>query len=307
MKRLVASELLRFRSRRLVVVLFVGSLVGTTVGVAIAAIQSTPPSDAVVAAARAEAREQIAKCLVTDFGDGNFGPISQEEYCRDNAGDPSQYLPSHLALVDLPTILEGISSITSILGLVVGASFVAVSWQTGTIGTIFTWEPRRLRWFAARILILAAGVSVLTLLVVSFLAAGLALASALRGSTVGVDGGWWRDVLTTSLRVSAAAAISAVIGGSVAAVGRHTAAALGVLFVWTAVLEGLIRGFRPLWTPWLLGDNLVTFLSWERQDVELFPTGSYTLTPGRAVFVILGYTAVVLVLGAAFVRVRDVQ
>ncbi len=43
-----------------------------------------------------------------------------------------------------------------------------------------------------------------------------------------------------------AASVSAVIGGAVAAVGRHTAAALGVVFVWTAVIEGLIRGFRPL-------------------------------------------------------------
>ena len=69
-------------------------------------------------------------------------------------------MPSHLALVDLPDILEGISSITSIIGLVVGASVVAVSWQTGTISTILTWEPRRLRWFAARVLMIAAGVLV---------------------------------------------------------------------------------------------------------------------------------------------------
>ena len=95
-------------------------------------------------------------------------------------------------------------------------------------------------------------------------------------------------MLTTSLRVSVAAAISAVIGGAVAAVGRHTAAALGVVFVWTAVLEGLVRGLRPLWTPWLLGDNLVSFLSWQRMEVQFRPFGSYTISPGRAVFVILG-------------------
>ena len=60
---------------------------------------------------------------------------------------------------------------------------VAVSWQTGTISTILTWEPRRLRWFAARILVIAAGVLVMTLAIVAFLSAGLALAAMLRGST----------------------------------------------------------------------------------------------------------------------------
>ncbi len=307
MIRLIASELLRFRSRRLVVVLLVGALLATTVGLVIAAFDSTPPTDAVIAAARAEARREYAACLVADFGDGNFGPISKEDFCRENAGDPTQYMPSHLALVDLPDILEGVSSITSILALVVGASVVAVSWQTGTISTILTWEPRRLRWFAARVVVVAAGVAMMTVAIVAFLSAGLAAAAALRGSTLGTDGAWWSDVLTTSLRVAAAATFSALIGVAVAAVGRHTAAALGVVFVWTAVIEGLIRGLRPRWAPWLLGDNLVSFLSWERMEVQFAPFASYTITPSRALFVILGYTAVTLAVGFTFVRIRDVQ
>lgn len=306
MKRLFASELLRFRSRRLVVVMLVGALVATSVGLVLAAIDSTPPTDAVVAAARAEAREEVAKCLVADFGDGNFGG-SIEDFCRENFGDPTQYMPSHLALIDLPQILEAVSSITSILGLVIGASFVAASWQTGTISTIFTWEPRRLRWFAARILVLLAGVFVMTVVIVLFLSAGLAFAAMLRGSTVGVNSEWWTDVLTTSLRVSVAAALSAVIGGAVAAIGRHTAAALGVVFVWTAVLEGLVRGLRPSWIPWLLGDNLVAFLGWQTTEFQVSAFESFTITPGRSVIVIVGYTAVLLAFGFTFVRIRDVQ
>lgn len=306
MKRLFASELLRFRSRRLVVVMLVGALVATSVGLVLAAFDSTPPTDAVVAAARAEAREEVAKCLVADFGDGNFGG-SIEDFCRENFGDPTQYMPSHLALIDLPQILEAVSSITSILGLVIGASFVAASWQTGTISTIFTWEPRRLRWFAARILVLLAGVFVMTVVIVLFLSAGLAFAAMLRGSTVGVNSEWWTDVLTTSLRVSVAAALSAVIGGAVGAIGRHTAAALGVVFVWTAVLEGLVRGLRPSWIPWLLGDNLVAFLGWQTTEFQVSAFESFTITPGRSVIVIVGYTAVLLAFGFTFVRIRDVQ
>jgi ABC-2 type transport system permease protein len=126
---------------------------------------------------------------------------------------------------------------------------MAVSWQTGTIGTILTWEPRRLRWFGARILVIGAGVLAITVTILAFLSAGFAVAAMLRGTTVSVDGSWWEDTLTTSLRVGLAASASATIGAAVAAVGRHTAAALGVVFVWTAVLEGLVRGLRPLWSP----------------------------------------------------------
>jgi hypothetical protein len=306
MRRLIASELLRFRSRRLVVVLLVGALLATAVGLVIAAFDSTPPTDAQIAAARVRAREEYASCLTADYEGVQFqGTL--EEFCREYFGDPSDYMPSHLKLADLPEVLEGISSITSILALVVGASVVAVSWQTGTISTIFTWEPRRLRWFAARILVIAAGVFVMTIVIVAFVSAGLAIAAMLRGSTVGTDGGWPSDVLTTSLRVSAAAAAAALIGGGVAAAGRHTSAALGVVFVWTAVIEGLIRGFRPLWSPWLLGDNLVSFLSWERMEVQVSQFESYTVTPGRASFVIVGYVALTLALGFTFIRIRDVQ
>jgi ABC-2 type transport system permease protein len=305
-RRLIASELLRFRSRRLVVVLLVGALLATAVGLVIAAFDSTPPTDAQIAAAEARAREEYASCLAADYEEVQFEGTLQE-FCRKYAGDPAQYLGAHLKLADLPKVLEGVSSITSILALVVGASVVAVSWQTGTIGTILTWEPRRLRWFAARILVIAVGVSVMTVAIVAFLSAGIALAATLRGSIVGVDGAWWSDVLTTSLRVALAAAISAVIGASVAAVGRHTSAALGVVFVWTAVIEGLVRGLRPWWTPWLLGDNLVSFLGWQRMEVQFGPFESYTITPGRAVFVIVGYAALTLALGFTFVRVRDVQ
>ena len=306
MRRLLASEVLRFRSRRLVVVMLVGALVAMGVGIVIAAWQSTPPTDAVIAAARAQAREELEHCLEGEFDLPGEFPGSPEEFCEENFGNPAHFMPSHLALVDLPQILEGISSITSILGLVVGASFVAASWQTGTISTIFTWEPRRLRWFAARILVLGAGVSVITALIVSFLSAGLAFAAMLRGSSAGVGGEWWTDVLTTLLRLSVAGAVAGVIGGAVAAVGRHTAAALGAVFIYTAVLEGLVRGFRPQWTPWLLGDNIVAFVSWQTTSFQLDP-GSFELSPGRAVFVILAYTAVLLALGFMFVRTRDVQ
>jgi ABC-2 type transport system permease protein len=304
MRGLLASELLRFRSRRLVAVLLGAALGGSGVGAVIAGWQSTQPTEEVRAAARAQADEEFRLCMNTDFGGEEFDG-SLEEFCRENAGNATNYMPSHLALAELPQILEGISSLTSILGLVVGASVVAASWQTGTISTIFTWEPRRQRWFGARIAVVGSGVFAITLLIVAFLSAALAVAAALRGSTELTDG-WWRDFAGTSLRIAVVAAVAALIGGAVAAVGRHTSAALGVVFVYTAVLEGLLRAFRPLWSPWLLGDNIVSFVGWQTTEFGVV-SGSYVLSPGRALFVILGYVAITLALGFTFVRIRDVQ
>jgi hypothetical protein len=42
-------------------------------------------------------------------------------------------------------------------------------------------------------------------------------------------------------------------------------------------------------------------------DVQVSTFASYTVTPGRALFMILGYTAVTLVLGSTLVRLRDVH
>ncbi|HJQ72640.1 MAG TPA: hypothetical protein VJ887_04440 [Actinomycetota bacterium] len=304
MRRLLASELLRFRSRRLVVVLLGASLGGSLVGATIAAVQSTRPTDAVRAAALARAEQGFRECMNTDYGYEEFDG-SQEEICRENAGNPAFFMPSHLALAELPDILEGISSLTSVLGLVIGASVVASSWQTGTIGTILTWEPRRLRWLSARMFVVGLGVFAITMVIVAFLSSALAIAAALRGSTLLGDG-WWTDVVATSLRVAAIAGVAALIGGAVAAVGRHTAAALGVVFVYTAVLEGLVRAFRPLWSPWLLGDNIVSFVAWRTTEFGVV-SGSYVLSPGRAAFVIVGYAALALALAFTFVRIRDVQ
>lgn len=302
MRGLLASELLRFRSRRLVAVLLGAALGGSGVGAVIAGWQSTQPTEEAHAAARAEAEQQFRFCM-NDFAEDVNGSL--EEFCRENAGNATNYMPSHLALAELPQILEGISSLTSILGLVVGASVVAASWQTGTISTIFTWEPRRLRWFGARIAVVGSGVFAITLLIVAFLSAALAVAAALRGSTELTDG-WWRDIAGTSLRIAVLAAVAALIGGAVAAIGRHTSAALGAVFVYTAVLEGLLRAFRPLWSPWLLGDNIVSFVGWRTTEFGVV-SGSYVLSPGRALFVILGYVAITLALGFTFVRIRDVQ
>ena len=217
-------------------------------------------------------------------------------------------MPSHFALVDLPDILEGISSITSILGLVVGASFVAASWQTGTISTILTWEPRRLRWFASRILVLAAGVLVVTLRSSRSCRPGSLVAAMLRGSTVGVDGAWWTDVLSTSLRYRRGGVdLRGDRWG-----GRGGRAAHGGGARRRVRLDGGDRrpGPRACDPTGRRGSSATTsghFLSWQTTGTRFDPFASFTITPGRAAVRDPGLRGLPLALGFTFVRIRDVQ
>ena len=51
----------------------------------------------------------------------------------------------------------------------------------------------------------------------------------------------------------------------------------------------------------------MSFLSWQSTETQFESFESYTITPGRALFVIAGYAVLTLALGFTFVRVRDVQ
>jgi hypothetical protein len=86
-------------------------------------------------------------------------------------------------------------------------------------------------------------------------------AAALRGTLEGVDASWWAEAGGTLARTGLLAALAAVLGLSIATVGRNTAAALGVGFVYLAVVESLIRAFKPQWDDWLVGGNIEAFLA----------------------------------------------
>jgi ABC-type transport system involved in multi-copper enzyme maturation permease subunit len=250
--RLLASEWMRFRSRRLVRILALLAAIGILLVVVVAAVTTHPPDE--------------------------------------------------LRLSDLPEVLHGVAFVTILIGLVIGASSVGASWQTGTITTILTWETRRIRVALSRGLVVGVGVFVLALALLSFLSLVVTIAAGVRGSTT-TPPGWLGEVVGIGVRVSIVAACASLIGGAVATIGRNTAAALGGVFVYLAVLEGVLRGFRPASARYLLGDNIVTFVVGDPMN----PYRDIVLTPGRAGVVIGAYVALLVVAGLVMFRVRDVQ
>jgi hypothetical protein len=205
------------------------------------------------------------------------------------------------SLVDVRNVLEGTSFLLLVGGWVAGASFVGAEWQAGSMVTLLTWEPGRLRVLVAKSFACAAGLFALAVAIQTLFGLALWLVAATRGTTVGTDGAWLRGVVGVILRVGAVSSLFGLLGLSVAMLAKNTGAAIGVAFAYLAVLEGLIRGLRPGWRPWLLGDNAGLFI------VGHASAGS---PPGRSaagsVLVLALYGLVLLSVAAASFRARDV-
>ena len=239
----------------------------------------------------------------------SFGPRpadqSVQDYCSANIGVSEFMSGDPVTLGELDEYLKAAGLIVIVIGLVIGASMVGASWQTGTITTILTWEPRRIRWLLARLVVTAVGVFLVTMVLLAVLAAALALATVLRGSTA-TEPGWLGDLLGAMTRISLVASAIALIGAAVATIGRNTAAALGAVFVYLALLENLLRGLRPTLSRFMVGDSAVVLISGNELR---FSDGSsvMVLTQGRAYLVIATWVALVVAVGLVMLRARDVN
>jgi hypothetical protein len=86
----------------------------------------------------------------------------------------------------------------------------------------------------------------------------LVMATILR-ATVGTDDplpdGFWSELLGTQARSVLLTVFAALAGFGLANLVRNTGAALGVGFVYFAIVESAVGAFRPGWAPWLLTSN----------------------------------------------------
>ncbi len=210
--------------------------------------------------------------------------------------------PGSFALATLPQALQSTAFLLIVFGLVVGASSVGADWQAGSMTTLLTWEPRRTRVFVIRLLVVAGFVFVSVVILEAVLSLALALVAATRGSTSGTDSAWMGDVIKTALRIGAMGVLGTCLGISVSMLGRTTAASLGAVFVYLAVLESIVRALVPSASPWLLGPNVVVFV----EGIASSPGTQQTLSFVHAVGVTAAYALMPLVVAAVAFRGRDV-
>jgi len=179
-------------------------------------------------------------------------------------------------------------------GFFAGATVAGGEWRAGTITTVLTWEPRRLRLHGAR---LASG-AVLAFVIsfglqVLFLACFVP-AVVFSGTTEGVDGSFWLNLAVAAARTSVITAAAAVLAMSLATAARNTAFAVIAMFAWIVVVEGLIRALKPSLSSWLWGETVTTVMGWSRLDTVELARSPLLSAVTLAVYlaVIVGATAI---------------
>jgi ABC-type transport system involved in multi-copper enzyme maturation permease subunit len=212
------------------------------------------------------------------------------------------FLTQEYPLVGLPDVLMATSLVLVSVGWILGASAIGADWHAGHVTTILSWEPRRGRVMFAKIAAALTGVFVLSLVIQALLGIALGVAAAGAGSTTGADAAWLAESAGVALRVAGLSSIFAGFGFGLASAGRNTAVALGVGFGYLVIVENLVRGLRPQWTPWLLTDNAGLFVVDSPIDFPLL--GRSTIGAG---LYLAAVGAALLLAASALFRTRDVH
>jgi ABC-2 type transport system permease protein len=243
---LIRSELRRARSRRLVPMVIVGCVLLIAIGIFIGAVNSHRPSAAQLDAAQRDYDASIDRCMsgkyVRPKGVVPPGYASMEEYCRDGV---ELYVGAGMQTRDLADVVQGSAIFTILIAVILASSLGGADWSAGTMATLLTWEPRRIRVLVARAIVVIAFVFVITFAIQALLVGAYALASSLRGWTGGTPPDLVESVVRMMLRVSTMGVALALIALSIAMIGRSTVAALGALFGYVVLFEGVVGGFAP--------------------------------------------------------------
>jgi hypothetical protein len=156
---------------------------------------------------------------------------------------------------------------------------------------------------AGKVVVVMAGVFLSAVALQAILGLVLWLVAALRGDVSGVDAAWLADVVAVVARGALIAGLVAAIGFAVAATARNTTTALIIGFVYFAVVEAVLRGLRPHWQPWLIGDNAAAFVSADPASIFLSGNSHGVLT---SLLVVVAYAFGLMALATVAFRTRDV-
>jgi ABC-type transport system involved in multi-copper enzyme maturation permease subunit len=204
-------------------------------------------------------------------------------------------------LVSVLETAEDISGFLILLFVLIGAMAIGAEWPNRSITMSLTFEPRRNLLLGSKLASVAVVAFGATLLLELILLLFLLPAAFIRGTTEGVDAAWWVDYFGALARAGFVAAFGATLGLSIATIGRNTGAALGVAFLYFAILEQLLRVWQPGWAEWLIGDNMGIVASGSGEEI-----GYPDRTAASGAIVLLIYGAVIYVSAQILFKRRDI-
>jgi ABC-2 type transport system permease protein len=287
---LLVGELQRALARRLVKVLALLVVLGCALAGILVFVNTEDVSPAEVAARRQAAATAVERCVQGEAPtvDGRLrgpppGSPERSEFCQFAAGRVED---SRFRLRSLKGVLQGTTAAGVVAAWLIGASVIGSDWQTRALTTLLTWEPRRAKVLLTKALASIAVAGAFFLLGQALLSAALLPSAFLHGTTEGAGWEWFRSVLGVLGRGTGLVAIAGAIGFSVAAIGRNTAAALGIGFAYFLIIENVVGSFLEDFRRWLLLGNAIVLVSGEDGGGEVI---------GRTVVVAAVYLTVVAV------------
>ncbi len=272
---LLRAETHRFGARRFIQLLLALDLIAYLV---IVGLVGTLHFGRVTDADRAQAQRQLDQivteqkqyydeCLKSPRPPGVPADAPPEVWCGmppTPEGMPvEQFLP-HTPFVfadGVPVGLILVTSAVAALFFLIGATWIGAEWSARTLMAQLFWETRRLRVLGAKLAVLT-GAAVAATGVVALIWLGTArLLAATRGSMGTLPAHFWSDVAAQTGRSALLVVWAALLGFAVAHLTRGTGAALGVAFLYFAILEPAVSAFLPRVTPWTLGTNITALIA----------------------------------------------
>jgi ABC-type transport system involved in multi-copper enzyme maturation permease subunit len=263
--RLLRAELHRFRSRRFIQMLIGVALLGWLAVLVISLTQYGVPSEADYAEAqqRTEQEVEIANSFRQQCLDDPERPdgVTVEDVCGPamtaedfHASDFLDKAPFDLAGSGAGGAMA-FAAVAAILAFLIGATWIGAEWSTRSLVALLFWETRRSRVFGSKIAVLIGAAAVFGAVAQAGWLIMAQILSATVGSGTELPAGFWSELLGIQARSVLLTVFAALAGFGLANLVRNTGAALGVGFVYFAIVENAVGAFRPTWSPWLLTSN----------------------------------------------------
>ncbi len=271
MMRLTKVELRRLFSRRLTSVAILGALVVTGLMLFSTFQSAKPLSSAELASQRVQfdqtrkdwevnGAQQVKDCLSQQAEQQKTDPkaslgCDHMEPTLANWGKPQ----AKFAEIMPSTLVAG-SFLLAFVGFVIGASFVAAEFSSGSMANWLTFEPRRMRVYASKLAAAGLGMIPATVALLSLLTAGVWLIVAHFSPTLGTSAKAWGDLGVMGARSLALALAATVAGAAMGLLLRRTVAVLGITVGYLVLVEGVFGQALQNARPWLLQLNVTGWL-----------------------------------------------
>ncbi|GAB3800741.1 ABC transporter permease subunit [Micromonospora zhanjiangensis] len=324
---LVRAELGRLAARgfvRLMVALLVVAF-GLTVATTLAG--SHKPTGNEVVSARQQADEQWiqaqqarAECLSrAEPGEIRIDP---RRICGEapKRAELTQFLDGVFVFqYQMPDLMHFLVVFLALFGFLVGASAIGAELTSGGMTNLLLWRPQRMVVLGTKLGTLLAGVLALAVVGGALYVGAFRLVAAVAGFPGLLDGAFWGRLALIAVRGLVLIGLATAAGFGIAALGRRTSAALGVVAAYAVVWElgarlmmEIVQAARP--EQWMLSSYLIAWMSgrvdfWDRTAC-VGPSAancdpSYTITWVGALAVLVVLVGGCLVTTFATFRRRD--